>query len=622
MKGKGRHGAWIAGLLILLLSFGLCGCENSSTRSTEIRYLIGVSMADLNTPWRTLLKQSLTEYAGQYPDVRLIVMDAAGDSEKQENDIERLQNYGIDLLIVSPTDVEKMTGVVSEVYKKIPVIVMDRSVEGFDYTQYIGADNELISRQAADQALAYIGKSTKDRGVLELITDNYVDWERREYFLDRTFSEGLKVVDLMLTEATRDCAEDTLLKNPNRLEGIKVIFAHNDAVGYGAKRALEKLGREDIKIIGVDGFEGEEGGLTLVENGEINATVICPTGGQEAIDNALNILRKKEGVPKKIILRSTLVNEETLPAYQKQEEKRQEKAAEWTKDTKIRLGFVQIDEDSGFRLANTKSLIEAAENAGIELELALTDTTLEAQCEQIRAFIREGVDVIGISPVVENGWDEVLQEAKEAGIPVILSDRMMNVGPESYEAFIGGDFEEEGKSCARWLEETCTGNAIRIFELEGTEGSTPANDRRTGFDEEITKDGRFEIVHRACGDFRREEGERIIQEALAENGCDFDVIYAHNDDMAIGAIDALTENGLEPGKDVLLLSVDGTEEALKRLQEGQMNCVAECSPLLGENMMNAVKTLMEGGEIPMRIITNEMVFTQNTPAVFFQDRKY
>ena len=477
MSKKRRRNTWLSGMLSLLLCLPLCGCGGGSAPETGIRYLIGVSIADLNTPWRTLLQQSLTEYAGQYPDMRLIVLDAAGDSEKQEQDIERLQKYGIDLLIVSPTDVEKMTGVVSDVYEKIPVIVMDRSVEGFDYTQYIGTDNELIGRQAAQQALDYIGGRT-DRGVLEMITDTYVDWERREVFLDMMQSEKIPVLDLMLNEPTRDCAEDTLLRNPSRLDGVSVIFAHNDAVAYGAKRALRQLGREDVRIIGVDGFSGEEGGLTLVERGEINATVTCPTGGREAIESALQILRKEEGIPKKIILRSTVVNQDTLPEYQRQLYQRQERADSRKDDTKIRVGFVQIDEDSGFRLANTKSLLEAADSAGIDLELTAPDMTLEAQIEQIRTFISEGVDVIGISPVVESGWDEVLQEAKDAGIPVILSDRMMNVDPDLYESFIGGDFVEEGKKCARWLEANCSGDQIRIFELEGTLDSTPAKTGR------------------------------------------------------------------------------------------------------------------------------------------------
>ena len=390
----------------------LGGCAGG-TRETNVRYLIGVSMADLNTPWRTNLRESLEEYAGQYQDVRLIILDAAGDSEKQEQDISRLEKYGIDLLIVSPTDVEKMSGVVSGVYKKIPVIVMDRSVEGFDYTQYIGPDNELIGQQAAMQAIAYINGVGGNRRILEMITDNYVDWERRAAFLDTTKSEGIQVIDLMLDESTRDCAEDTLLKNPSRLDGVGVIFAHNDAVAYGARRALKTLQRDDVRIIGVDGFEGENGGLALVENGEINATVTCPTGGKDAIENALSILRNEEGIPKKIILRSTLVSEETLPEYRRQEAMRQERAAGWTPERKIRLGFVQIDESGGFRIANTQSLLEAAERAGIDIKMAVTDMTLEAQIEQIRTFIKEGVDVIGISPVVQSGWNEVLEEAKE-----------------------------------------------------------------------------------------------------------------------------------------------------------------------------------------------------------------
>lgn len=233
------------------------------------------------------------------------------------------------------------------------------------------------------------------------------------------------------------------------------------------------------------------------------------------------------------------------------------------------------------------------------------------------------MDVIVVSPVVAEGWDGILQAAQEADIPVLLVDRMVDADEGMYTSFIGADFEEEGRRCARWLINEMSGRQkVHVMEIRGTEGSSPAQNRKIGFESAISETGNCEIVYSSCGDFTKEGGRRAVQEYIASRGWDIDAIFAHNDDMALGAVEVLVEQGLRPGIDVKIMSIDGTADALDSLKNGQINCVVECNPLLGPQLMKAITDLMEGNELPLRIITDESVFTAETPRALFQNRKY
>src|SRR5690606_8634656 len=225
---------------------------------------------------------------------------------------------------------------------------------------------------------------------------------------------------------------------------------------------------------------------------------------------------------------------------------------------RIVLGFSQIGAESEWRTANTNSITQAAEAAGIQLKVSDAQQKQENQIKAIRSFIAQGVDVIAFSPVVETGWEPVLQEARAANIPVILTDRAVNVQDESlFVTLIGSDFVEEGRRAAQWLLEHTRDRAgdIRIVELQGTVGSAPANDRKRGFQEVIAAEPRFSIVRSQTGDFTRADGKEVMEACLKAEGRTIDVLYAHNDDMAIGAIQAIEEAGLRPGEDILIVSI-------------------------------------------------------------------
>ncbi|MET9468313.1 ABC transporter substrate-binding protein [Streptomyces sp. NPDC006544] len=290
----------------------------------------------------------------------------------------------------------------------------------------------------------------------------------------------------------------------------------------------------------------------------------------------------------------------------------------------ITMGFAQVGAESGWRTANTKSVQEAAKKAGIELKFSDAQQKQENQIKAIRTFIQQKVDVIAFSPVVESGWDTVLKEAKDAGIPVILTDRAVDTKDTSlYKTFLGSDFVKEGKSAGEWLTSAYANEQgpVNIVELQGTTGSAPANDRKAGFADVIRTDGKFKIVASQSGDFTRAKGKEVMQ-AFLKSQKDIDVLYAHNDDMALGAIQAIEESGKKPGTDIKVISVDGVKDAFVAMTEGKINVVVECNPLLGDQLMELAKKVVAGESVPTRVETQEGVFPQDKAAAALPSRNY
>src|SRR5215207_5361973 len=280
---------------------------------------------------------------------------------------------------------------------------------------------------------------------------------------------------------------------------------------------------------------------------------------------------------------------------------------------KIVVGFSQIGAESEWRTANTESIKQAAKDAGIELKFADAQQKQENQIKALRSFIAQKVDVIAFSPVVETGWDTVLQEAKAAGIPVVLTDRTVDVSDESlYATLIGSDFVEEGRRAAKWLIQDSNGRngPVRVVELQGTVGSAPANDRMKGFREVIDQDKRFEVVRSQSGDFTRAKGKEVMEAFIkAEGKKKIDVLFAHNDDMAIGAIQAIEEAGLKPGQDIRIVSIDGVRGAFEAMKDGKLNATVECNPLLGPQLAQLIQDVHAGRPVPKRVVVEEGVFT-------------
>ncbi|MER5625046.1 ABC transporter substrate-binding protein [Streptosporangium sp. NPDC002544] len=290
----------------------------------------------------------------------------------------------------------------------------------------------------------------------------------------------------------------------------------------------------------------------------------------------------------------------------------------------ITLGFSQVGAESGWRTANTKSVQEAAKEAGIDLKFSDAQQKQENQIKAIRSFIQQKVDAIAFSPVVESGWDTVLKEVKDAGIPVILTDRAVDSADTSlYRTFIGSDFVIEGQKSGEWLVKEYEGEPgpVNIVELQGTTGSAPANDRKKGFGDAIAADPKFKIIASQTGDFTRAKGKEVM-EAFLKAHKDIDVLFAHNDDMGLGAIEAIEGAGLKPGTDIKIITIDAVKDGMQALADGKINFIAECSPLLGPQLMDLVKKAVKGEQIPQRVLTEETTFTPEQAKAALPDRKY
>ena len=277
------------------------------------------------------------------------------------------------------------------------------------------------------------------------------------------------------------------------------------------------------------------------------------------------------------------------------------------------LGFSQLGWESAWRLANTESIKREAERAGVSLMYDNAEQKQERQIKAIREFIAYQVDVIAFSPIVETGWDNVLQEAKAAGIPVLTTDRMIQTADESlWSGYVGSDFYQEGVSAGKFLIEKMEREGLgelNIVELSGTPDSSPMLQRAAGFRDTIEAYPNLRVIDTMSGDFFRPKGRECMK-ALLEKHERIDVLYSHNDAMALGAIEVMEEAGLKPGEDIIVITVDGEQAAVDLLRAGKINCVVECKPDIGEMVMELAKQLAAGEEIPRVTHSEEQVFSE------------
>jgi simple sugar transport system substrate-binding protein len=286
------------------------------------------------------------------------------------------------------------------------------------------------------------------------------------------------------------------------------------------------------------------------------------------------------------------------------------------------VGFAQTGAESAWRTANTQSMKAEAEKRGITLRFADGQGRQENQIRAVRSFIAQKVDAIVIAPIVETGWEPVLREAQRARIPVIVTDRTVQVSDESlYACFIGSDFYEEGRMAAEWLAKATNGQG-NIVELQGTPGSAPANERRKAFADGLAKYPDLKIIDAQSGDFRRSGGKEVMEALLKKHGKAINIVYAHNDDMALGAIQAIEEAGLKPGKDITIVSIDGIKEAIQAVADGKIACTVECNPLFGPKVYDTVAKLLAGEAVPKKSFNKDELFDSSNAAKVLPSRQY
>lgn len=290
-----------------------------------------------------------------------------------------------------------------------------------------------------------------------------------------------------------------------------------------------------------------------------------------------------------------------------------QKSNEEQNNEELLIGFSQIGSESAWRIGNTKDIEEQAQNYGVNLMLENANQKQENQIAAIRRFIAYKVDVIAFSPIVEDGWDNVLTEAKDAGIPVILVDRDISTDKEDLTTcLIGADFYKEGVMAGEYLIRKADAlglDHVNIVEITGTENSTPMRQRQAGFADAIANDDRMTILESIDGDFLTSRGAECMRYLLETYGDDIDVVYSHNDEMTLGALPEIEKAGFAPGKDIIIISIDGGQEAIDVLKEGKINCVVECTPKLGKELMETAIKLKAGEQVDPLIHPIEQVFS-------------
>ncbi len=301
----------------------------------------------------------------------------------------------------------------------------------------------------------------------------------------------------------------------------------------------------------------------------------------------------------------------------------------------ITVGFSQIGAESEWRTANTNDVKAAAQAHNIDLKFSDAQQKQENQIKAIRTFIAQKVDLIGFVPIVATGWDNVLREAKRAKIPVVIMDRDLTVSdPSLYVAKIGTDSVTEGKKAFNWIDEYVQKNGIKprnggdkinIVVLEGTVGASAATGRSKGFNDALAaspnKD-KYNILASQTGDFTRQKGQEVMESFLKSYRNDIDVLFAQNDDMALGAIQSIEAAGLKPAKDIVIVSCDAVKGIFQAMIDGKANATVECNPLQGDIFFTTAEKILKGEAVPKSVFVEEGVYPADTAKEVFPTRKY
>jgi simple sugar transport system substrate-binding protein len=286
----------------------------------------------------------------------------------------------------------------------------------------------------------------------------------------------------------------------------------------------------------------------------------------------------------------------------------------------LTIGFAQVGSESDWRTAFSEAVKAEAAARGINLLFSDGQNSQEIQIAALRSFIEQKVDAIVLAPVIETGWNQILQEAKNAEIPVVIVDRNVTADESLYLTRVSSDFVHEGRLAAAWLAQATSGKC-KIVELQGTVGSSAARDRQIGFNEVIALFPEMEIIVSQTGDFLRANGKEVMANILStEDPSEICALWAHNDDMAIGAIEAIKEAGLDPGTDILIVSVDAIPDIFKAMADGDANATVELSPHMAGPAFDAVAAYLAGEDVPKWIPVMGGIYFPDTAAEEYAKR--
>jgi simple sugar transport system substrate-binding protein len=561
-----------------------------------VKFLIGVSQANLSEPWRISMTDEIQRQAALHPELRIIVADASDSLGKQIGDVEKFEGLGVDLLIISPLESEAITPTLTRVYQSIPVIVLNRSVDGDDYTLFIGPDNARIGQEAG----RFVARTLKVTGgkVLEVLgrSASPPTLERAEAFRQEIAANPLITLQSpVLANWLRDGAEDLVLERLQTDPPPQVIFAHNDAMAYGAWLAAEKLGlAKKITFLGVDGLPGPRGGLEMLRSGILDGTFLSPTGGKEAVAYALALLRHEGEQPKKVILGTRFLSQADLGSS----------AGVKTvpPDRPRTVGYFASTSQNSWTLSLRDSARAALRKGG----WTLVEVGREAK------ILPSGLDAFVVEDIDRGKEDRLRREAAEAeavsrSLPLFLIGPQPPSGDDGgWSLALGPDPAEEGRRAGRWLADQ---NLTRILELIGPRENAGAAEWSEGLSRGLVEREGAPVTLRVLTDGTRNGTREAVARVLA-SGQNVDSVFAPSDEGILGTLDALRTRRLAPGRDVKIAGVGASPEVFEALKAGLVSCVVRSPSDLGPLLRNdIVQALAEPG-VPRRLVTSRDVLTR------------
>lgn len=596
-------------LITILIFFN----GNENKKEYEVNYLIGIAHADLSETWQISLDQEIKDEIKQYNDVQIITTNANGSTYKQMKDIETLIAYGIDILIITPNDSTIIKREIKKANDMIPVIVLNTDLSGNDYTMFIGPDYYAIGEKAGKRAIEILqdrkGNIVEIKGTFDVQAVNN---------LDHGFWDIANSADniLLYTKYSADWKKDEAkrwFKDYVKSRQIDLVFAHNDAMAIGAYEGAMEVDEEiagKIEYIGLGAISESNIGVQAVKEGKLNTTYVWSLGGKEAIQYAVEILKGKNSIPKKLILRNQEITKENVDKYlgdNKQNESNEYK--------NIQFGFIQSSSYNQWKREEIQSVINAAieKDMNIILKEINSNQVIEKQQEEqinyIYELIDKKVDIIVLSPVVQDGWKESLEKARENNIPVVIVDNLILSDDELWSFYLGYDSVNEGFMAAKWIVNNLY-NAevdIKIAEIMENSKSYSSKKRTEGFQEIIAGYSRIEIVEKFDAKNLEKDIKNGIKEIMENRGDEINVIFAHDEFLALEATEILKDYGKKPGKDIHIVCIGGTEELHNSLAKGEISCIVESSPDLGPLLIRYIIDLMDNKNLPQYIMNGNKV---------------
>ncbi|GMQ61832.1 substrate-binding domain-containing protein [Vallitalea maricola] len=586
--------------IIIIAFFIINSLTSKSSKDPQIDYLIGMSHPNLSEEWQILVNEQMKNEAEKIDNLSVIFTNAGSSTYKQVKDINMLMDYGIDLLIITVNDANVLGPLLSEINKKIPVIVLDRDVSNYDFTLYIGPDYYSLGKKAGERVVSLLGKNggkvIEVRGPIE--EPSVVELSHGfDYIINQ--HPNINILTSISSEWLTSQTEERMNKLLKKIYDFDIVFAHNNAMALGAYYA-SKTQDLDIKLIGVSGLMSNKY-RSYLEEGILDTTFLCPIGGKEAIDYAIDILNGENDIPRKIILNTIPITKENMTGIESEPIKRES----------IKLGYIDSYTSDSFNLETTYT---AFEKESIELlyrninsNLSIKQQHVE-QLEAIKNLIDNDVDMIAISPVVSSGWDEVLTIANKKNIPIILLNNMVNSKENLWTTYVGSDYYDQGKLAASYLVNNVYNmkNDIVIAEIRGHSKSASTIQRTEGFNQVINGYSRINVKYRVDTDLSFEEAYKQMTRILDDDKVN--VVFTHEEDISYGALKAIKDYGLTIGKDIIMVTTCNSVDT--SMNNRDISCLVQSYPVTQSQLIKVVRDYMNGIS-PKKVINKDKLVIEN-----------